>query len=158
MHITKTRTVVGILALILAGMLAWVAFQRPPGNPKVSIKLLGYTNDASGTQLAMIAVTNLSTFKILVYLPTIQILAPTAPRGFSNYFQGNTNQWQRFHSTLDGGASGSFTIPSPTNLSPWRLSFYVYNDLGVAQVIKRVVTGRRRHPFEIESDWIESEK
>lgn len=154
----KTRTVVGILALILVAMLAWVAFQPSPGVPNVSIKLLGYTNDSSGTRLAMIAVTNQSAFQIFVYLPTIQIREPTAPRGFTNYFQGNTNQWQRFHSKLDRGASGNFTIPPPTNQSPWRLSFYVYNDLGTAQVFKRGVTGRRRHPFEIESDWIESEK
>jgi hypothetical protein len=106
----------------------------------------------------MVAVTNLSTFSIFVFRPTIAIKAPTEPRGFTNYFQGGTNQWARFYSKLGGGKSGSFTIPPPTIQSPWRLSFLADSDLGAAQAIKRLVTGRRYMPFEIQSDWIESEK
>ena len=158
LHMPKTKSVLGVLALILAVFLAWVAFLPRHGPPVVSIKLLGSTNDSSGTRLPRFAVTNLSAFTILVYLPTIQIEAPTEPRGFTNYFQGNTNQWRQFHSKLGRGMSGNLTIPPPPIQSPWRLSFYAYSDLGAAQVIKRFVTGRRYMPFEIQGDWIEGEK
>jgi len=158
MRMTKIKIMLSILLLCLVAFLAWIAFLSRSERPNVSISLLGYTNDSFGTPLAMISVTNLSPFTILVYRPTIAIKAPTAPRGFTNYFEGNTNQWRRFHSELAEGMSGNFTIPPPTIQSPWRLSFLAYSDLGMAQVIKRFVTGRRYMPFEIYGDWIESEK
>jgi len=158
MPMPKIKIILSVFALILVAFMAWVAFLPRSGRPDVSIKLLGYTNDSSGTPLAVVAVTNLSTFSILVYRPTIAIKAPTEPRGFTYYFQGGTNQWGRFQSELGGGMSGNFTIPPPRIQSPWRLSFLAYSDLGAAQVIKRLVTGRRYMPFEIQGDWIESEK
>src|SRR3989442_1157264 len=159
MHMPKIKSVLKIVALILVASLAWVAFMPRHGRPNVSVKLFGYTNDSSGAQLAMIAVTNLSPFTVLVYLPTIQIQAPAEPGGFTNYFEGNTNQWRRFHAKLGSGESSNFTIlpPPPTYQSPWRLSFYAYTDFGAAQVVKRIVAGRRM-PFQIEGDWIEREK
>jgi hypothetical protein len=157
-HLPRIRTVLGILALIAIAFLAWIALLPRHRRPTVSINLLGYTNDSSGTRLAMIGVTNLSPFKIYVYLPTIEISAPTAPGGLAFYHEGNTNQWQRFHSELGEGMAEHFTIPSPTIQSPWRISFYVYTDLGTVQVIKRFMSGGRYMPFAIESDWIASEK
>jgi hypothetical protein len=154
----KIKIVLSALALIFVAFLAWVAFLPRSALPNVSIKLLGYTNDSSGTPLAMFAVTNLSPFTIFVYRPTIAIKAPTEPGGFTYYFQGDTNQWPQFHSELGGGMSGNLAIPPPVIQSPWRLSFLAYSDLGAAQIIKRFVTGRRYMPFEIQSDWIESEK
>lgn len=150
----KARIVLRILALTIVAFLAWVAFQPSPGRPNVSIKLLGYTNDTSGIRLAMIAVTNLSDSKIVVYLPRILIPSPTDARGFAYYDSYDRTQW---HSELGAGEFGSFTIPPPTNQSLWKLSFYVYNDFGVAQVLKRLPVGRRM-PYEIESEWIGSEK
>ena len=154
MSITKIRIVLRILVLVLLALLAWVAFQPPLRSPNVSIKLLGYTNVTGGDQLAMIAVTNLSDSKVLVYMPRIEIPAPTEPRGFA--YSGDMIQW---HSMLGRGQSGNFIIHPPTNRSPWKLSFYVYNDFGAAQVIKRIITASpRRMPFEIESDWIDRKK
>ena len=150
----KARIVLRILAFTIVAFLAWVAFQPPPGRPNVSIKPLGYTNGTSGIRLAMIAVTNLSDSKIVVYLPRILIALPTDPRGIAYYDSQNRTQW---HSELGAGKSGSFTIPPPTNQSLWKLSFYVYNDFGVAQVLKRFTAGRRM-PYEIESEGIGSEK
>jgi len=154
----KLKIGLRILALSLVAVLAWVAFLPRHGRPNVSIKLLGYTNDLAGARLAMMSVTNLSAFSILVYLPTIQIRAPTEPSGFTNYLQGNTNQWRQFHSELGSGNSGNFTIPAPTIRAPWRLSFYVYSDLGTAQIFKRLLRGRRDMPFEMAGDWIDNEK
>lgn len=157
MYPPKTRTVLRTFGIILVGLLAWVAFQgRPLGRPKLSVKLLGYTNDASGAQLAIIAVTNLSASTILVYMPTIIIPAPAEPRGFAYYDSGQRVRW---NSKLGRGASGSFIIAPPTNQSPWKLSFFVYNDLGTAQLIRRIITASpRQHPYEIESDLIASKE
>lgn len=150
----KVRIVLRILALTIVAFLAWVALQPPPGRPNVSIKLLGYTNDTSGIRLAMIAVTNQSDSKIVVYMPRILIPSPADPRGFAYYDSHNLTQW---HSELGAGESGSFTIPQPTNQSLWKLSFYVYNDFGVPQILKRFAAGRRM-PYEIASEWIGSDK
>jgi hypothetical protein len=158
MRIPRKATLLLLLALIIVGFYVWVAVQPRPTRPDVSVSLLGYTTDNSGVRLAIIAVTNLSSFPALVYLPTIQIKAPNAPQGFTNYFEGNTNQWRRFHSMLAAGEGGSFTIPPPAiTLSSWRLSFYAYSDFGVAQVLRRFVHGRQM-PFEVTSDWFEGDK
>jgi hypothetical protein len=155
MRTLKIRVALAVLPLAAVVFLAWVVFLERPPSPNVSIKLLGYTNDYSGTPFAIITVTNLSPFTIRVYRPTISIKAPTEPGGYTNYFQGGTNQWQRFRSDLNRGMSGSFIIPRPTSQSPWRLSFLVYSDFSTAQIIRRFVTGRRYLPSETHGDWIE---
>jgi hypothetical protein len=141
-----------ILLVLLAGCtwLAWAAFQPVLGRPNVSISLLGYTNETSGTRLAMIAVSNLGTSTIFVYRGCIGIPASAEFRGWTP--AGNIIPW---HSMLDGGAIATFTVLPPTNPSPWKLSFLVYNDYGAVQAVKRVMAAEGRHmPFEIESDWI----
>jgi len=163
-------TVVVIVALFAVG--AWVAFLPPPGRPNLAITFCGYTNDATGLRLAKIAVTNLNATTLYVYEPRIEIQAPTDSRGDADYFSGVNCAWGAM---LDRGASGSFTIPSPTNPSPWRLSFYVYPDRGggVKNRLKRVVSisclsvglwplfykslpidGAFNMPYNIEGDWI----
>ena len=183
MAVTKrgTNTISKILTLIvmvIVGLFtlgAWVAYLPPPGQPNISTTFLGYTNDATGTRLAKIAVNNLNATTIFVYEPNIEIQAPTDPSGYEHYFSGVNCSW---HSMLDSGASGSFTIPPPTNQSPWRLSFLVYPDRGrsVKNSMKGVVSisclsvglwplfarflpldGAFRHPYYIEGDWIKNE-
>jgi hypothetical protein len=145
-----------IPALVFVAFLVWLAFQAfrpPPGRPSISVKLLSYTNDNFGTRLAMISVANLSAFPIYVYQPRIELSEPTPGVYPQSTYVG---QW---HSTLGGGASGSFTIPPPTNQPTWKLSFLVCNDVGVAQMIQRIVFGvRRQMPSRIEGDWMEIEK
>jgi hypothetical protein len=174
--ISKILTLTVMVIVVLFTLGAWVAFQPPPGRPNISITFLGYTNDATGTRLANIAVTNLNASTIFVYEPNIETRVPTDSRGYENYFSGVNCSW---HSMLDRGASGSFTIPPPTNQSPWRLSFLVYPDRGrgVKNRIKGVVSlsclsvglwplfasllpldGAFRHPYNIEGDWIKNEK
>jgi len=158
MHIPRKTKLLLLLGLIVVGSYLWIALQPRPTRPDVSVSLLGYKNENSGLRLAIIGVTNLSSFPALVYLPTVQIKAPDAPQGFTNSFEGNTNQWRRFHSMLAAGEGGSFTIPPPAKtLSSWRLSFYAYSDFGVAQVLRRFVHGRQT-PFQATSDWFEGDK
>jgi hypothetical protein len=155
MQMPKTRIVLGFLVVIALAFFTWVSFQPRHGRPNVSIKLLGYTNDTSGTRVAMIAVTNLSAFTIFIYRPNIEISAPSEPGAVTHYWAGRSTQW---YSKLGRGAFGNFTIPPPTNQSPWRLSFLVYTDLGTVQVIKNLMRGGRYMPFQIEGNWIDSQK
>ena len=95
MHASKSRSLLVILGFILVAFLAWVAVQPPLTRPNVSITFLGYTNDAAGTLLAVIAVTNLSTTEIFVYRPLIEMPEPKEPAGLA-YDQSHTGQ---FHGT-----------------------------------------------------------
>ena len=156
MPTTKTRIVLRIFGILFVTFLAWVTwanFQlkfQPRERPNISFKLLGYTNDTDGTRLAMFTITNLSVSKIFVYLP-IGIADPESAIPFNKYMQ--------WHSTLRSGASARFAIPPPTNQSQWRGAVYVYNDLGASQVLQRLMTGSARYmPWEIQSDWIDSDK
>ena len=79
----------------------------------------------------------------------------TEPAGLA-YDQSHRPLW--WHSTLDRGASDNFTISLPTNQSPWRLTLLVEPDVGVAGVIRRVLTHYQRMPYNIEGDWMENKK
>ena len=56
---TALKIPVFIVALI-GVLLVCIAFQPPPGRPKVSVTFLGYTNDSTAGRLASFAVSNLS--------------------------------------------------------------------------------------------------
>ena len=174
--ISKILTLIVTVIVVLFTLGAWVAFLPQPGRPNISIIFLGYTNDTTGARLAKIAVTNLNASTVFVYEPHIELQAPTDSRGYEDYFTGVNCSWD---SMLDKGASGSFTIPPPTNRLPWKLSFLVYPDRsrGAKNTIKGVVSlsclsvglwpmfarflpldGAFRMPYNIEGDWIKNEK
>ena len=142
----------GLLFVALLAWIAWANFQlkfQPRERPEISFKLLGYTNDADGTKLAMFTITNLGASKIFVYQPK-GVTEPRSAIAFSKYIQ--------WHSTLRSGASANFAILPPTNQSQWKGAVYVENDLGASQVLQRLMGSARYMPWEIQSDWIESEK
>ena len=56
----RKTTIILLILLAVCMWLACVALQPVGGRPKISISFLGYTNDATGTRLAMIAVANLA--------------------------------------------------------------------------------------------------
>ena len=157
MRTTKAKVAVSVLGVVVLALIVRSACTSLPSPSDVSVTLLGYTNDSVGGPLAVIAVANRSSGLVQVYRPTIQILAPTAPHGFTNYFQGNTNQWARFNSRLVAGSSATFTIPPPPPAyqASWRMSFLVDSDFGLYSRVKRFVTGRRQMPSELNGRWIE---
>ena len=174
--ISKPLTLAVLVISMVFTLGAWMAFLPPPARPNMSVTLLGYTNDPAGTRLAQITVTNLNPTTIYVYQPRIELQAPADPRSYENYFSGVNCPW---HSLLAPGAADSFTIPPPTNPSPWRVSFYVYPDRGrsVKNAIKSAVriscvsvglwprlanqlpiNGAFRHPYNVEGDWIQRDQ
>jgi hypothetical protein len=164
MPMPKTRAALKILGLIIIVLLAWVAwislqppFQPPHERPNVSVKFLGYKNDAAGARLAMIKVTNLSASTIYVYRPLVEIPDKTEPAGLAFDQSHRQLSW---HSKLGRDMSGNFTILLPTNQPSWRLTVLVDYDYhqGIAQDIQNLMIGRtaRRMPYDIESDWIQN--
>jgi hypothetical protein len=164
--ITRILARIVMLVAALFTIFMWVAFQPPAGRPNVSIAFLGYTNDTSGTRLARIAVTNLNASPVFAYRPLIEVPSPTEPAGLAFYESFGGSRW---HSLLGSGASDTFTIPVSTNQSPWKLTLLVYPDRGPAKVFIKGVAGiscmsiglmprSLRMPYDIESDWIHSEK
>jgi hypothetical protein len=141
-----------LVAVIIVTCFATIALLPGPTRPNLSIKLVGWTNNPAGVQVGVISVSNPGTARIFTYAPRIEVRAPTEPGGIACY--GQTGYWG---SILGGGASGTFAIPVPTNHASWRLTLFVYNDLGAAQSIRRVFKGRRM-PFDVQSDWIQSNK
>ena len=171
-RISRILAFIAILVVVSLALGAWVAFEPVPGPPKISVTFHGYTNDATGTRLAKITVTNLNDSRILVAWPSIQIQSPAAPGGYKSYFSGVNSPWS---SNLIRGASGSFTIRPPTNPSPWRLSFYVYphHEMSAKNIIRVAASmscmsvglwpryakylpfgGAMRMPYQIEGNWI----
>lgn len=153
MRAQTTRFIVGALGLILIGLLAWVASLPPLVRPKVSITLVRYTNNVTGDRLATFAVTNLSASTIMVYHPVVEIPDPTGPAGLAIDQTHRPISWV---SMIGRGASSSFTVPLPTNQTPWRIMLDADPDVGFARALQRYVTMRaRRMPYNIECDWHE---
>ncbi len=141
----KTRIWIGLLVLAMLALPAWEAWQPWSLTPAVSIKLLGYTNDASGTRLAVFGVTNTGGSLIYVYGPhVIDQDATLLPI------------WTVASARLGHGAGASFTIRTPTNAAPWMLEVWATTDVGWLNGLNRLVTRRARHmPYTIHGDWIE---
>src|SRR4051794_15361063 len=114
------------LALLLFGAgLIWVVLRaslpsapRAFTSPIASVNFLGYTNDASGTQLATFAVTNLSDITV-ARLPKCLIWVEVPGGGWMPH-SGVLLTGRR---VLGIGASEIITITSPAAKSSWRVSF-----------------------------------
>jgi len=145
------------LVVLLAGLLIFVISQlplKPLSRANVALTFFGYTNiENASIRLAVFSVTNLSSSIILVRRPMVENLVY------------DSSNWPRWQAMLDSGASASFTVPVPTNPSPWRLYLDADPDVGTARAIVRAVEAfpfgwyaARRHPYVIQSDWVQSKK
>jgi hypothetical protein len=140
----KTSIILLVFLAVCVG-LAWVIFQRTPGRPNVSISLLGYTNEPSGTRLGVFAVTNLGPATVYLYAPlTVGAV----------YTRSN---WPTWHVMLSSDAGSRFTIPAPSNEEMWIVSLRANPDIGaVRHIIHIVARTAERMPYSI--DWTNSEK
>ena len=155
----RKTTIILLIVLAVCIGVAWIAWhayhQLPPSSINVSVKFLHYTNDSSGGRYAVIGVTNRGASTIFVYRPLIEIPDKTSPSGLDFDQSHRPLSW---HARLGGDASDDFTIPLPTNQSPWRVTLLVYNDLGLELRVMRMVTGAaRRMPYGIQGDWISNQ-
>jgi len=154
----KKRTVIiaGLLVIII-GTVIWTASQ--PKKPPASVSFLGYTNDATGIQLATFVLSNCNSFVVRrqagywIELPT-----PT----------GGTNRiscWFSSSHDLNTGAFETVAVPVPTNGQSWRILLSIRTDLGRAaetmHAVSFMIFGFRdtfldRKSYELRSDWIEN--
>lgn len=154
----RTLIIAGLFAIV-TGIAAWVAFQRLPREPELSVTFLGYPNDVTRTRLATLVVSNLSSFVVRrqagywIELPT-----PT----------GGTNQascWFSSGNDLNARAFEIVAVPVPTNQPSWRVLLSIRTDLGpVTEMMDAVgfmIFGfqspfPRRKSYEVSSDWMEN--
>ena len=119
--------VLGLLFILMI-VSVLIAYQRPAGQPQISVTFLGFTNDSAGARRATFAVSNSGT---------------TFVRRESHYrFQAETaTRWTNFaDGYLPGGAglinprgSELLSVPAPVHDGPWRIYFSVSPDVGVVR-------------------------
>jgi len=155
---TKQTLIVLGLILVALGLVTWAVSQPPAAPPKVTVRFAGYTNDTTGTRLAVFTVSNTS---------------PSAVRRLSNYrIQIPAgNRWSNLSarllsgggSVLPAGSSETVTVPAATNQS-WRVSFSVGPEVGITGVMMGSIAEAARFVglparyrnmnYGIPSDWI----
>ena len=154
----RTLTFLAVIAVMIGGLVTWVALQPAPSRANASVTFLGYTNETSGARLARFAVTNLSAFAVVRtatyviempsakgwmprsagFLPWNRVLAVGASETITLPPPANDSPWK-----IGVGGPGApekiISLPPPANNSPWKLLIYVNPDAGAARGIKRVV-------------------
>lgn len=152
----RTLIIAGLFAVVI-GIITWVAFQ--PKEPQLSVTFLGYTNNATGSQLATFVVSNLNSF-VVRRQAHYWIEQPTST--------GRTNQascWFSSGNDLKARAFEVLAVPVATNKPSWRLLLSIRTDLGpvteMMEAVAFVSESRgfqspfpRRKSFELRSDWI----
>ena len=154
---SKRTVIMVVLFAIGTGMLVWVALQ--PREPKASVTFLGYTNDATGTRLATLVVSNLNSFVVRRQAAYWMDLATST---------GGTNQgggWFSSRNDLNAGAFEIIAVPVPTNQPSWRVLLSLNPDIGIAaeavDYVSFMFFGFQTPPFLqrrsylVGSDWIE---
>ena len=154
----KHSFIVGLVLLSLLGFAWWVLFRPPPPRPNVTVKFRGYTNDVTGTRLAVFAVSNSSSDAVL-RLSHYRIQIPTSPR-WTDVSEGWLSSGG---SVLPAGVVEAIVVPAATNHS-WRVTFSVSPDVGTVRSVlgsiaeaSRSVGFRPRYVkmnYGVSCDWI----
>ena len=152
----KTFIIIGaVLVAAFALLLMLAVGQRRTDWPKVSVTLLGYTNDATGSRLARFAVTNLSQSAVIRDWG-YWIQSPSAnPQNGSNI---SWNLFQPGKTLLLQGEAETLWVVAPTNLASWRISLSVSYPESIAKRIMRETfdwANIPKHSFGFRSDWID---
>ncbi|HTA29907.1 MAG TPA: hypothetical protein VK731_05460 [Candidatus Cybelea sp.] len=131
---SKRTTIFALLAIVVVAallVLRWVASQPPAGRPNITITFLGYTNNSSGTNLAVIAIANHNPTPVQRIGINLQLLAAD---GSDPHLPSIS---LRIPATnLPAGAVETLFIPPPAGQSPWILRAMVYPDVGTSRTIK----------------------
>ena len=158
----QTLIVLGLILVALLGLVTWAVLQPPAARPNVTVRFAGYTNDTTGTRLAVFTVCNTSPSAVR-RLSNYRIQIPTATRW--------TNLSARLlsggGSVLQAGSSEMVTVPAATNQS-WRVSLSVSPEVGSMADMRAAMMGSiaeaarlaglparyRNMSYGVPSDWI----
>jgi hypothetical protein len=148
-----------LAAAILAGIftcLVWAVRISAP--PRLSISLLGYTNDASGVRFAQVSVTSLNAATVGIYSPFV--ITNETPSGYQGYGVPPAN----IALVLNGGSSQIFNFRAPPNPSRWRFQIFCDPNVAARQGFRRIAFaladvirargGAQKSTYNFESDWI----
>ena len=146
----------GVLLAVFVLWLMLVIKDRRNDWPTVSITLIGYTNDATGSRFAMFAVTNLSQSTVIreagYWIQSPGAIPPN----------GNNTSWNLFpagrNSRLQPGEVETLWVVTPTNQPSWRISMTVsYPESMTKRVVRETLDWASipKHSFAFRSDWIE---
>jgi len=154
----QTLIVLGLFLVPLLGLVTWVVLQPPLASPHVTVRFAGYTNDTTGTRLAVFTVSNASPSAVQ-RLSHYQIQIPAATR-WMNVAEGRLSD---SGSVLQGGSSETVTVPAATNQS-WRVSLSVspelrrmgdmMGSLAKAARVAGLPARYRNTSYGVPSDWI----
>jgi hypothetical protein len=156
--IKQTLILLGLILVALLGLVTWAVLQPPAARPNVTVRFAGYTNDTTGTRLAVFTVSNTGPSAVR-RLSNYRIQIPTATRW--------TNLSARLlsggGSVLQAGSSETVTVPAATNQS-WRVSLSVSPEVGsmpdmrgsIAEAARLagLPTRYRNMSYGVPSDWI----
>lgn len=146
----RHNNIIGLVTLfILIAGFGFIMNLPPPARPNISIRLLGYTNDATGARLASFIISNQGPATAYLYnVHRLLQLDPQIPIDSST-------PGARWHAMLDDGEAVPFTIPPPTNDSPWQLRLSADPDVGLLRDLHHLVNRTaRRMPYSTAGDWI----
>lgn len=153
----KTYVIVGCVLLVIFLLSSALILGRPPTDrPKISVALLGYTNDFTGSRVAAFAVTNLGQ-TTLRRDAGYWIQSPGA-----NPRNGDNISWNVFtagkKSELQPGESETLLVMPPANQASWRISLTVsYPESLANKVVRESLDwlNLSRQAFAFRSEWIE---
>jgi hypothetical protein len=154
----QTLIVLGLFLVALLGLVTWAVLQPPAACPNVTVRFAGYTNDTTGTRLAVFTVSNTSPSAVQ-RLSHYRIQIPTATR-WMNLAEG----WlSGSGSVLQAGSSETVTVPAATN-QWWRVSLSVSPEVGsmgdmmgsIAEAARfaELPARYRNMSYRVPSDWI----
>ena len=158
----QTLIILGLILVALLGLVTRAVLLPPAAPPNVTVRFAGYTNDTTGTRLAVFTVRNTSPSPVR-RLSNYRIQIPTATRW--------TNLSARLlsggGSVLQAGSSETVTVPAATNQS-WRVSLSVSPEFGSMADMRAAMMGSiaeaarlaglparyRNMSYGVPSDWI----
>jgi hypothetical protein len=155
---------VAVLITVLVVIIVWIARQRPPRAPSVSLNFAGYTNDGSQkravfnlTNTGRVAVERTSRYAVYLHDPEVPRRSRPVKLESGYFTNGGT--------TLAVGAWETWSVPRPTNNGPWYLWIGVRTDEpplrdAVASVLEELrgvgIDARYRQPkYAVKSEPIE---
>jgi hypothetical protein len=106
-----------VVITLLLFMPGWIARQPPAPQPKIALRFLGYTNDASNSPVAIFTLTNagastahlLSGYRVYLHDPSAR----------SRRTKVNSGSFGSGTTLLRPAASMTWAITPPTNQLPW---------------------------------------
>ena len=154
----QTLIILGLILVALLGLVTRAVLKPPAARPNVIVRFAGYTNDTTGTRLAVFTVSNTSPSAVR-RLSNYRIQIPTATR-WTNL---STRLLSGGGSVLQAGSSETVTVPAATNQS-WRVSLSVSPEVGsMAAMMGSIAEAARlaglhasyrNMSYGVPSDWI----